>query len=124
MDDERAFLARTVWRVGLDRLARNGGKAMRFAEDVADLELASADESPEQQAVDAAQRTLLRKLIDGLGDDLRIPLVLCAIEGMTSAQVAVTLGIPEGTIRTRLMRARTELKRRFAATQPRKETRR
>jgi RNA polymerase sigma-70 factor (ECF subfamily) len=41
--------------------------------------------------------------------------VLCAIEEMTSREVAIAMGIPEGTVRTRVMRARAELKRRFEA---------
>jgi RNA polymerase sigma-70 factor (ECF subfamily) len=58
---------------------------------------------------------MLRRLIEALPEDLRQPLVLSAIEEMTSREVAIALGIPEGTVRTRVMRARTELKRRFEA---------
>ena len=61
------------------------------------------------------ERELLRRLIDALPEELRQPLVLCAIEEMTSREVAVAMGIPEGTVRTRVMRARAELKRRFEA---------
>jgi RNA polymerase sigma-70 factor (ECF subfamily) len=57
----------------------------------------------------------LRRLIDGLPEELRQPLVLSAVEEMTSREVGVAMGIPEGTVRTRVMRARAELKRRFAA---------
>ena len=64
---------------------------------------------------DHAERALLRRLIDGLPEELRQPLVLSAIEEMTSREVAIAMGIPEGTVRTRIMRARTELKRRFEA---------
>ncbi len=41
--------------------------------------------------------------------------MLSSIEEMTSREVAEVMGIPEGTVRTRVMRARTELRRRFVA---------
>jgi RNA polymerase sigma-70 factor (ECF subfamily) len=114
MDDEKAFLARTVWRVGLDVVARRP-KATEPLGDEAGREFAAAGKSAEQSMVDGDERALLRRLIEALPEELRQPLVLSAIEEMTSREVAVTMGIPEGTVRTRVMRARAELKRRFEA---------
>ncbi len=51
--------------------------------------------------------------MDGLPEEMRAVLMLSAIEEMTSREVGAALGIPEGTVRTRLMRAKAELKRRF-----------
>jgi RNA polymerase sigma-70 factor, ECF subfamily len=116
IEDERAFLARTVWRVALDRASSRGDE-----EDVAETEIAAAAESPEEQAVGGDERELLRRMIDGLPEQLRRPLVLSAIEGMTSSEVAMVMGIPEGTVRTRVMRAKAELRKRFeAATEVRR----
>ncbi len=114
MDNEKGFLARTVWRVALDHLPRAAERTL----DVSEMELAAsggAGVSPEQSAVDKDERAVLRRLIDGLPEELRQPLVLSSVEEMTSREVAEAMGIPEGTVRTRVMRARTELKRRFAA---------
>jgi RNA polymerase sigma-70 factor, ECF subfamily len=36
---------------------------------------------------------------------------------MTSGEVAVVMGIPEGTVRTRVMRAKGELRKRYEALQ-------
>jgi RNA polymerase sigma-70 factor (ECF subfamily) len=118
MEDERAFLARTVWRVGLDVVARRpkGSEPVETGEG----ELAATSATPEQSAADGDERALLRKLIEALPEDLRQPLVLSAIEEMTSREVAVAMGIPEGTVRTRVMRAKAELKRRFEAIRLRK----
>ncbi len=113
VEDERAFLARTVWRVALDRLRLSAGRMG----DAAAIEPASCARSPEGQTVDAEERGLLRRLIDALPEELRQPLVLSAIEEMTSREVGVVMGIPEGTVRTRVMRARAELKKRFEAMQ-------
>jgi RNA polymerase sigma-70 factor (ECF subfamily) len=109
MENERAFLARTVWRVGLDRIAARPARM----EDVAEMELAGTGASPEDAAIDSAERALLRRLIEALPDELRQTLLLSAIEGMTSREVAETMSIPEGTVRTRLMRARADLKQRY-----------
>jgi RNA polymerase sigma-70 factor, ECF subfamily len=124
--NEKAYLARTVWRAGLDIAARrprlteslegsiesdDGARPMR--------EFAAAGRSAEEELAAGDERALLRRLIDGLPEDLRQPLVLSAIEEMTSREVAAALGIPEGTVRTRVMRARTELRKRFAAIRAR-----
>jgi RNA polymerase sigma-70 factor (ECF subfamily) len=114
MDNEKGFLARTVWRVALDHLPSAAERPL----DVSEMELAASGGvgvSPEQSAVDKDQRAVLRRLIDGLPEELRQPLVLSSVEEMTSREVAEAMGIPEGTVRTRVMRARAELKRRFAA---------
>jgi RNA polymerase sigma-70 factor, ECF subfamily len=109
MQDEKAFLARTVWRVSLDRLPPKAGTMT----DVAEMELAASGDSPETSAVDGQERERLGRLIDGLPEELRQVLVLSAVEEMTSREVGVAMGIPEGTVRTRLMRAKLELKKRF-----------
>lgn len=116
MEDERAFLARTVWRVALDRAP----KAAERMDDVAGMELAAGGSSPESHTADDDERALLRRLIDGLPEELRQPLMLSAMEEMTSREVAAVMGIPEGTVRTRVMRARAELKKRFAGMEVRR----
>jgi RNA polymerase sigma-70 factor, ECF subfamily len=110
MENERAFLARTVWRVALDRVS-----SARRMEDVSEMELVAGGESPEDWSASGDERELLRRMIDGLPEELRRPLVLSAIEEMTSGEVAAVMGIPEGTVRTRVMRAKTELRKRFEA---------
>jgi len=114
MEDEKAFLARTVWRAGLDIVARRQ-KTAGPMDEAAERELAWEGNTPEQNAVEGDDRALLRRLIDSLPEDQRQALVLCAVEEMTSREVAAAMGIPEGTVRTRVMRARAELKRRFEA---------
>ena len=65
----------------------------------------------------------MREMIDALPEELGQVLMLSALEEMTSREVGMVMGIPEGTVRTRLMRARAELRRRFEAAGARKETR-
>jgi RNA polymerase sigma-70 factor (ECF subfamily) len=113
IEEERAFLARAVWRTGLDLIARRprGGAAAEFDESAS---LVSADATPEAAVLAADERARLRALIDALPEELRQPLVLSAIEEMTSREVGEVLGLPDATVRTRVARARAELRRRFA----------
>jgi RNA polymerase sigma-70 factor, ECF subfamily len=112
MEDEKAFLARTVWREAIDRLPKREQETLAAQHD----DLASHADSPEASAMQSNQRALLRSLIDNLDEDLRQPLILSALDELNSRQIAHIMGIPEGTVRTRLQRARTELKRQFDLT--------
>ena len=110
MRDERAFLARTAWRLALD-LRR--APAVETAEVEADA-TPSRTASPEQQALSANSTAALHRLIDALPEELRQPLVLAGIDEMNSREIGAVLGIPEGTVRTRLQRARQLLKNKIA----------
>lgn len=113
-EDETGFLARAVWRNGLTRLAaRRRGPT----EDVHALAtaLSSAEASPEESAQMAQRAERIAALIDALPAELRAPLVLTAIEELTSAQVALVLDLPAGTVRGRCTRARELLRQRYIA---------
>jgi RNA polymerase sigma-70 factor, ECF subfamily len=109
MNDEKAFLARTVWRVALDRLPKIKERSLDQSHD----QFAGKGDSPETSAVRNAQAAHLRRMIHALPEELRQVLLLSAIEDLNSREVGFLLGIPEGTVRTRLMRARDELRRQF-----------
>jgi len=107
MDDERAFLATTAWRLSADRRRRH-------KKDVEVPELTDYAPDPERAAVTADLNARVARLVDALPEELRQPLVLSGIEEMTSPEIARVMGIPEGTVRTRIMRARQLLKERLA----------
>jgi RNA polymerase sigma-70 factor, ECF subfamily len=109
MSDERAFLARTAWRVAVDRLPKRRLTGMLD-------ETARADGAdPERAAIAADWNGAVHRLIDALPEELRQPLALSAVEEMNSREIAEVMGIPEGTVRTRLMRARKVLKEKLGA---------
>jgi RNA polymerase sigma-70 factor, ECF subfamily len=114
--DERAYLARVVWRMARDRQRRprreEGGMEMDT--------ITATDHSPEAAAVSSSGIARIHRLIDTLPEELRQPLVLSTLEEMTSAKIGVALGIPEGTVRTRIQRARLLLKQKLG---PQPETR-
>jgi RNA polymerase sigma-70 factor (ECF subfamily) len=59
--------------------------------------------------------SLLERLVSSLPRDLREALILSATEELTSAEISQVLGIPEGSVRTRLLRARQILREKLAA---------
>ena len=77
---------------------------------------ALADE-PRAMSIDASEALERKRLADSLSaalDELpleqRVAFVLCEAEGRTSVEVAQILGIPEGTVRTRLFHAKRKLR--------------
>jgi RNA polymerase sigma factor (sigma-70 family) len=67
---------------------------------------------------EAAQRERLQLLdqeLSRLPDRYRVPIVLCDLEGRTHREAARTVGCPEATLSTRLLRARRLLARRLAS---------
>lgn len=69
----------------------------------------SAD--PERVATAAEQRAILRSAIGGLSHKLRSVLVLHDVEGMSQEEVAEILKIPVGTVKSRVSRARADLRK-------------
>lgn len=71
--------------------------------------LASDAASPETEAADRAELVRVNAAIAEIPANLREALVLRAIEGMSQAEAAETLGVTEKTVETRLYRARLKL---------------
>ncbi len=120
-ENEKAFLARVTWRVAVDR-RRVAGPVESIRNSDANIDPASSQPGPEQTAVAANQHALVHAMIDALPEELRLPLVLSAWEELNSREIAAILHIPEGTVRTRLQRARQTLRQRLANLNSRKET--
>jgi RNA polymerase sigma-70 factor (ECF subfamily) len=119
--DEKAFVARAAWRAAVDKLrARRTGTAddseLR-TEELSDLRL-----GPETIAVAANWEAAVHRLMDSLPEELRQTLAL-SVE-MNSREIAVAMGVPEGTVRTRLMRARAMLREKIAVMEERRYARR
>jgi RNA polymerase sigma-70 factor (ECF subfamily) len=114
MQNERAFLARVVWRAALDR---RSARSIALDQEGVELQLPDLRATPDRAAADNDERALLHQLIDALHDDLRRPLLLSAIDELNSREIGELMDLPEGTVRTRLMRARAQLKSAFQARQ-------
>jgi len=114
-ENERAFLARVAWRVAVDRRPRQP-EALSLDSDregAPTIEAQSPDPGPELTALLADQQARIHAMIDALPEELRMPLVLSAGDELNSREIGRVLGIPEGTVRTRLQRARDLLRRKL-----------
>jgi len=106
-ENERAFLARAAWRIAVDLKPRT---ERRTAEELEADVLSSGAPSPEEMALAENAHAHIHRLIDALPDELRVPLVLASFEELNSRDIGTALGLPEGTVRTRLQRARQLLR--------------
>jgi RNA polymerase sigma-70 factor (ECF subfamily) len=104
-DRFRAWLVRTTWRIALDR--RRSEKRRLTRENAAAFQALPA--SVESDAIEGERAARLWTAIDALPDKLRFTIVLSAIEGYDTREVAGLLGVPEGTIKSRLFLARKQL---------------
>ena len=105
----------STWVMGIAfNLARNHrSRAPQYryrmlAEDAAgDLPETAAGPYEQARAGDLAEATA--EAMDTLGDELREALVLVAIDGLGYAEAAEIAGVPIGTVKTRVFRARNAL---------------
>ncbi len=72
--------------------------------------LVNSHPTPEEAAQEAELARFLQSAIATLPPDQRIVLVLSDIEGMNYQEIAGTVGIPVGTVKSRLARARARLR--------------
>lgn len=78
--------------------------------DEANPALINGGASPEERAERAELSRVLQKGILSLPPDQRVVLVLSDVEGMSYAEIAEAVGIPVGTVKSRLARARARLR--------------
>jgi RNA polymerase sigma-70 factor (ECF subfamily) len=104
-------------RVCLTRLASAERRMVRDSEDVlARLPNGHADPATrlERQQLEAA----LHRAISELGEDRRIVVVLRDVEGLSYEEIAEALDLELGTVRSRLHRARIELREKLEKLLP------
>lgn len=75
-----------------------------------EITLPSDDAGPMKNLEDEEGKTLMDKALGLLSLDHRAGLVLKEIEGFSYEEIALSLGVPVGTVRSRLHRARLELR--------------
>ncbi len=77
------------------------------------------ERSPEQVYHDDNFDDDVQRALDALPPDFRAAVVLCDIEGLSYEEIAATLGIKLGTVRSRIHRGRTLLREALAHRAPR-----
>jgi RNA polymerase sigma-70 factor (ECF subfamily) len=107
----RAWLVRTAFRIALDRI--RGEKRRVRREDAVAIAARDHEDSAEDQAARGELRARVAEAVAALPEKLRLVTVLVAIEEQDLASVARLLELPEGTVKSRLHRARKELAERL-----------
>jgi RNA polymerase sigma-70 factor (ECF subfamily) len=77
------------------------------------------ERSPEQAYADDNLDGDVQRALDALPPDFRAAVVLCDIEGLSYEEIAATLGVKLGTVRSRIHRGRTLLRDALAHRAPR-----
>jgi RNA polymerase sigma-70 factor, ECF subfamily len=118
-----SFQAGTNFRAWMYRILRNtfltsqtGLKAAQF--DVSDnqtIEPETAD-TPESLLLTRMEQEAIQRAIEELPVHFREVILLCDLEEMTYQEIGQTLGIPMGTVMSRLSRARRAMRALLAAT--------
>jgi RNA polymerase sigma-70 factor (ECF subfamily) len=104
MGKERAFLFQAALRMSAN--VRRSRRRRREVPDEVLLEHDDARPGPDDYAEQRRRRAQLDAILECLTLELRAVFVLSELEGISMAQIAVMLGIPAGTVASRLRRAR------------------
>jgi RNA polymerase sigma-70 factor (ECF subfamily) len=81
-----------------------------------DALLRAAGASPEQETLRRERETVLRRALRALSRSYREVVVLRDVEGLSYEEVATTLEISVGTVKSRLSRGRQELRRKLGSS--------
>jgi RNA polymerase sigma-70 factor (ECF subfamily) len=104
------WLHRITTNLFLDSVRRK--KRIRFdalADDAADR-LSGREPTPEHAFSDRMLDADIQSALDSLAPDFRAAVVLCDIEGLSYEEIADTLGVKLGTVRSRIHRGRAQLR--------------
>ncbi len=82
----------------------------REREDRPDLDPADPDPTPEAQALSGELREVLERSLMQLPENWRLVVVLSDVQGLSYEEIAEAAGVPLGTVKSRLSRARARLR--------------
>lgn len=102
---------RKRWWRRVIRLGESGGGGAgesRPLEGLAEME--AGGPTPEERAMSREAGGAVREAVEGLGDQLRLPIILHYFEDLSVAEIAEILALAPGTVKTRLLRGRERLR--------------
>jgi RNA polymerase sigma-70 factor (ECF subfamily) len=114
--EQRAQFYTWIYRIAFNiwatyRRRRRPQLSIDGARDGAGITLSDRTEAPPIQLERREQISLVRSALAALAEDARTILVLREIDGCCYEEIAEILSLPVGTVRSRLHRARLQLKR-------------
>jgi len=109
-----AWLMAVARNHAIDRYRRGRQERLRRSEDPLVLETAASGEEQPLAGIEREERAkLVHTGLRALPPDLRAPLVMCDLQGLSYDEIAAALELPLGTVKSRINRARLELAKRL-----------
>ena len=105
------WLHRITTNLFLDMVRRKQRIRFDSLGDDAAERLPSRDPSPQQAFQDTHFDADVQQALDTLAPEFRAAVVLCDIEGLSYEEIAATLGVKLGTVRSRIHRGRSHLRK-------------
>ena len=104
----KAWLFTIARRLNIDRFRRARVRPQPLAEEaVEDTSLApAAAEAPQGEGWEQLSLEVVRRAIEGVPDPFRLAVVLRDLQGLSYHDIAEVLGVPAGTVMSRLHRGR------------------
>jgi RNA polymerase sigma-70 factor (ECF subfamily) len=109
----RSALSTWIYSIAVSVVLSGLRKVKRLRNREAELDDVTARAASVGSA-DVEMKIRLHQAIDGLPDDLRITFVMYDVEGYKHHEIAEIFGVPVGTIKSRLSRARQALRHELA----------
>jgi RNA polymerase sigma-70 factor (ECF subfamily) len=113
--DPKTWIARVAWTAALDRRASRHSSEQEIVDQEFLSRIPDPGLGPETVAADAEMQRTFERLVAALPEELRSPLELSTVQELNSREIAEIMNMPEGSVRTRLMRARQMLKDKLRA---------
>ncbi|MDA0563008.1 RNA polymerase sigma factor SigE [Streptomonospora sp. S1-112] len=105
------WLHRITTNLFLDMARRRARIRFEGLSENADERLQGREPSPAQSYDDRHFDADIQAALDALPAEFRAPVVLCDIEGLSYEEIAATLGVKLGTVRSRIHRGRAQLRK-------------
>ena len=104
------WLSRITTNAFLDDVRRRRRRPTVALPENADRLLADAKADPDELVVDSMLPADIEAALRSLPEDFRVAVVLCDVVGLQYDEIADDLGIPIGTVRSRIHRGRAQLR--------------
>lgn len=114
------WIAQIAYNSSLDFVKKTKRKQNLMDEVKSYEHLSAADGGPDKELSNKEMRTFVQQMIETLPESYRLVVNLFHIDEYCYQEIADITGLPEGTIKSHLFRARKLLKEKLAALSPQK----
>ena len=106
------WMYRVTYNICLDKLRKKRRRpvvSLDREEDEPELQIPDTSPSPEERLISRENAELVRRGLDTLSPKLRSVLVLREVSGLSYTEISTATGLREGTVKSRINRARAAL---------------